>query len=60
MSEGSSKEEVVEGFCVGAVECAVKDASSSVLNRACEMDESCFKVTRTELHQTKHFSLVRH
>ena len=51
-----SKEEEVEGFCVGAV----ASASSGALNVACELCEDCFKMTRTEMRQTEHLHLEPH
>ena len=52
--EENSREEEVEVLCVGAV----KGGSSSVLNMACELCDDCFEMTRTEMLQSKHLSLV--
>ena len=51
--EGNNKEEVVEGFCVGAVETAVGYASSTALEMACELCEDCFQMTRAGMLQSK-------
>ena len=38
---------------------AVKGGPSCVLNMACELCDDCFKMTRAEMLQSKHLSLVR-
>ena len=48
--EGNSKEEEVAVLYVGAV----KDGSRSVPNMTCERCEDFFKMTRTEMLQSKH------
>ena len=49
-----SGEEEIDVFCEGAVQ----GGPSSVLNLACEHCDNCFKMTRTEMLQSKHLSLV--
>ena len=52
--EGNIWEDEVEVPYVGTV----KGGSSCVLNMACELCDACFKMTRTEMLQSKHLSLV--
>ena len=61
--EGSSKEETVDGFRVGAVEGAVRGASRSVVNMVREMIVLRRRVQnaaiRLEPHARENFSSVR-